>query len=57
MLEDNEKERFCGLFDGPRTGLCSGLYIDTFAVNISGGVFDSGLGWGLAKQPASLNTQ
>ena len=56
MLEDNEKERFCGLFNGTRPGLCSGFYIDTVAVNKSSGVFGSGPGSGLAKQPASLNT-
>ena len=56
MLEDNEKERFCELFDGSRAGLCCGVYIDTVPVNKPSGVFDSGHGSSLAKQPASLNT-
>jgi len=55
MLEDNEKERFCGLFDGTRAGLCCGVYIDNFAVNKPVGVFNSGHVCRLAKQLASLN--
>ena len=55
MLEDNEKERFCGLFNGTRAGLCCGVYIDNFAVNKPVGIFNSGYVCRLAKQLASLN--